>query len=180
VLRGILLAGVAAFTAANASGETLQCETQKSDKGGAPSGVEAKLGLSDGKIQSLRVSTFSPSDKEASGYACRLESAEGDGNSAWSYSADKTILELKDATGYRSTVTVTRKGKSYRIQLSQLSRSYCSFGAEWPTRINIREGRSKCEASLNSDRRTQYRPAHRHVTKYFVSIHGASKPSRTR
>lgn len=168
----LLFGGAAVLVAVNAHGETLQCKTEKYFKDGASSGIEVRLSLGEGKIHGLFAASFSAPAKETGRYACYIDSAKESSNQEWSYLSDRTILKLKDDFSHVHSIVEIVHGKNgYIVNLAQTSPSYCRFGAEWPGKIGVREGRKTCEAKIKKERVMPYHAAHKpRAAQYRISI----------
>lgn len=123
--------------------EEIACKSVEKFADGSSSGNSAKLTLANGRIVGLDVESFNASGQEGGGYVCSLDTADVDSKSNWSVSGDISTLEIV-TMGEKSRLSVKRAKGSYLLNLDEVSRVYCGFGAEWPATILISPGSKSC------------------------------------
>jgi len=112
--------------------EELKCKYEERFKEGGSKGVDVRIGIVSGKIDTIVLYSFISSGKEGGGYVCGIDTSEKDQNIRWSATDKKTILEVEyDLPIEKSVLEIEKIGNSYKMNLENMSRSGCGFGADW-------------------------------------------------
>lgn len=125
--------------------EEISCATDKQLEGGASSGYSAKISVAGNKISALKVESYNASGQEGGAYFCTLDTADSDSKATWSVSGTDTKLTM-ETLGETSQVSISHVGNAYVINLEDVKRVYCGFGAEWPASITVTPKKKACTA----------------------------------
>ena len=123
--------------------EEISCATDKQLEEGASSGYSARISVTEKKITALKVESYIASGQEGGAYFCTLDTADADSKVKWSVSGAETKLEI-ETLGEMSSLSIHQVGKSYVINLDDVKRVYCGFGAEWPGSITLTPSKKQC------------------------------------
>ena len=123
-----------------ASATEYKCEYEKRFEDGGSKGTQVKLGIAQGKINKLAVSSFITSGEEGGAYMCNINTSDKEQTVKWSTLNKNSVLNISE-----SVIEIEPMGRAYKIHLGGASRENCGFGAEWPEYVVIEPGNPTCQ-----------------------------------
>jgi hypothetical protein len=143
MMISILVIGCFLFRSAPA--EELNCNTENMYKEGGGEEHALTLVLINNQISGLTYSNvISKGDEEEGASACEIILKEGSGTSDWNRSGKKITIIDKEVEEKSSVEIELLPNNEYKVNFSEVSKSRCGLGAEFPKIIILKKSSQKC------------------------------------
>lgn len=130
--------------------EEASCSTNEGFEDGSSRGVDLKLKLDQDHPTGIEFEADFFSGQEGGAYSCHFDSRAADHKSVWTQGKDKVEVRILQGSEdgqdpeKESSFEISRTKDGFLVTFTEMSRTYCGFGAEYPGSVRLVKGKKAC------------------------------------